>query len=99
MENCKASSYASLMSFRRSTVKSILNSNFKSLQFTMMHFIGATVAQFEGNTLDGINKGIKFSAFSKASITNSTFKNFVQNIEENGATQSELSSDGSAICK
>ena len=87
------------MNFRGSYVRSILNSNFKSLQLTMIYFIRTTVAQFEGNTLDGINKGIEFSDLSKATITNSTFKNFVQNIEENGATQSELSSDGSAICK
>jgi hypothetical protein len=65
----------------------------------MIQFTLSKVDIFENNTLDGIYKGIRFMGNSIGVINNCTFKNFVQNEQENSAVQSILNEDGSAIGK
>ena len=64
-----------------------------------MQFTATKVYKFEGNTFNGIFKGLKLLSGTIASISNCTFLNMIQNKQENDAVQSILANDGSAIGK
>ena len=83
--------YISIIEFRKSTVDIIKNSLFKETQLSVFVFRNTNVSIFTNNTLDGINRGISVLSNSNVNISNSIFKNLVQNIKREQLYQAKSS--------
>ena len=88
-----------LITFSTSVVDEISSSTFTEIQYYVIEFIKSQIIKFEGNSLNGINKGLYFTDNSNGTILNSIFTNFVQNVKSGDIYKSNIKSDGSAICK
>ena len=88
-----------LITFSTSVVDEISSSTFTEIQYYVIEFIKSQIIKFEGNSLNGINKGLYFTDNSNGTILNSMFTNFVQNVKSGDIYKSNIKSDGSAICK
>ena len=86
-----------MTNFRDCVIESISNSNFIESQLLVLMFRNTLVKEFTHNTLDSMNRGIKIMSGSNATITNTVFKNMVQNIKESKLYYSEIKRKGSAI--
>lgn len=87
------------MNFRNCIIDRITKSNFTESQLQVMIFVNTLVKEISDTLFDGMNKGLKFMANSNATITNSTFKNMVQNIKEGRLYFSQIQTQGGAIGK
>ena len=87
------------MTFTNSVVDLISSCSFTEIQYYVIELIRSQLTLFDGNNLNGINKGLHFYDSSNGTVTNSTFANFVQNIKSGDVYKSAIEDDGSAISK
>ena len=64
-----------------------------------MEMRNTNVTVFTNNTLDGINRGLKIYQNSNVKISNSMFKNMVQNIKQEDLYVSDIIDTGSGLGK
>ena len=88
-----------MINFRGCVIESISNSNFIESQLLVLMFRNTLIKEFTHNTLDSMNRGIKIMSGSNATITNTVFKNMVQNNKVANLYYSEIIEKGSAIGK
>jgi hypothetical protein len=86
-----------MIQITETTVKNIADSSFSECQLIVIIFKASNVLSFTGNTFDGFNKALSFEKKTNGTISNSIFKNFVQNVRDGVLFQSNIVSDGSAI--
>ena len=87
------------MTFTNSVVDLISSCSFTEIQYYVIELIRSQLTLFDGNNLNGINKGLHFYDSSNGTVTNSTFANFVQNVKSGDVYKSAIEDDGSAISK
>jgi nitrous oxidase accessory protein NosD len=88
-----------IIHFTECVVESFTDSYFFDVQPFALAFTNTEVKDFSNNTLDGMNRGVRFNKQSTAIISNTTFKNMQQNIREGDIYFSQIYYSGSAIGK
>ena len=97
--NCVTDNRRATIAFRSSTIDMMRNCYFQESQLNVMEMRNTNVTVFTNNTLDGINRGLKIYQNSNVKISNSMFKNMVQNIRQEDLYVSDIIDTGSGLGK